>query len=191
MSAINPTLLIIIAVLSVCVLALAVVVIVLNKKINRINLAYRRTFRKGRANNLEQLIEENFDLMEKATKVTQRATEEIDKLEAKMARCIQNVGMVKYRAFQQNGPELSFSLALLDENKDGILITNLFGKQGCSVYSKSVENGKSNYILSLEEKEALEIALSEKPHKVPEEEKKQGITKMIAATVANNILSKN
>lgn len=184
---INPTMMVIVA-LSVAVFILTIVVILLNKKINKINLAYKRTFRKGRANNLEQLIEENFELMENATKITQRATEEMAKLETKMARCIQNVGMVKYRAFQQTGPELSFSLALLDENKDGFVITNLFGKQNCSVYSKPIINGNSNHLLSAEEKEALEIAMTEKPAKLPEQAKKQGLTQLIAATVTNNIL---
>ena len=182
------SLMIIIVALTVAVLVLTLAVLLLYRKINHINNAYRRTFRKGRAKNLEQLIEENFTVMENSVAVTQRANEEMARLEAKMARCVQNVGMVKYRTFQQSGPELSFSLALLDDNKDGVILTNIFSKQNCSVYSKPVQNGKSNSILSLEEKDALEIAMSDKPIKIPQEEKKQGLSQLIAATVANNIL---
>ena len=129
------TLMMIIVALTVAVLVLAIAVLILYKKISSINSAYRRTFRKGRAKNLEQIIEENFQIMENATEITAKANESIAKMEAKMARCVQNVGMVKYRAFQQNGPELSFSLALLDDNKDGVILTNIFSKQNCSVYS--------------------------------------------------------
>lgn len=182
------TLMMIIVALSAAVLILTIAVLMLYKKINVINNAYRRTFRKGRAKNLEQIIEDNFRIMEDATQATQKANEQFEMLQSKMARCVQNVGMVKYRAFQQSGPELSFSLALLDDNKDGVIITNIFSKQSSSVYSKPIKDGKSNSILSLEEKEALEVAMSDKPIKIPQEQKKQGISQLIAATVANNIL---
>lgn len=184
----TTTMMIIIVALTVAVLVLALAVLILYKKINTISNAYKRTFRKGRAKNLEQIIEENFQVMENATKVAEKANDQIARIESKMSRCVQNVGMVKYRAFQQSGPELSFSLALLDDNKDGVIITNIFSKQNCSVYSKAVQAGKSNSILSLEEKDALEIAMSDKPVRAPKEEKKQGISQLIAATVANNIL---
>lgn len=175
--------------MSLAIVGLTYMVIRLNKKFSEINNAYKRTFRRGRGQHLEELIEENVHIMEKATEVSKNAMEKMNELEANMAKCIQNVGMVKYKAFRDMGGDLSFSLALLDANKDGVIITNLFGESNCSVYSKPITDGKSDFLLSLEEKEALEIALSEKPAKLPGEEKKPTIPKLIASVVANNILA--
>ncbi len=171
------------------VVGLGVVVYRLASKLNKIDTAYRRTFRVGRGRILEELITENLRIMEEASAVSQEVAAKMEKLESDMARAIQNVGMVRYRAFKDMGPELSFSLALLDAHKDGVIITNIFGGSNCSVYSKPVKDGKSDFLLSLEEKEALEIAMSDRPSKVPEPAKKPTIPGMIAAVVSNNILA--
>lgn len=180
---------VLIAVLTAAVLVLGFSVYLLNRKFSEINRAYKRTFRKGRGLHLEELIEQNLEIMENASEVSRQAMEKMQQVESDMAKCIQNVGMVKYKAFRDMGGDLSFSLALLDANKDGVIITNLFGESGCSAYSKPVTNGKSDFLLSLEEKEALEIAVSEKEMKIPGREKKPTIPKLIASVVANNILA--
>ncbi|GFR35099.1 hypothetical protein TCEA9_09110 [Thermobrachium celere] len=54
---------------------------------------------------------------------------------------------------------MSFSVALLDENNDGIVLTGLFGRSECTTFAKPIENGISKYDLSDEEKQALDQAL--------------------------------
>ncbi|MFB0957751.1 DUF4446 family protein [Proteiniclasticum sp. QWL-01] len=171
------------------VIGLSVLSYKMYNKLNKIETAYRRTFRVGRGKILEDLIAENLQIMEEASTVSKEVAAKMEKLESDMARAIQNVGMVRYRAFKDMGPELSFSLALLDAHKDGVIITNIFGGSNCSVYSKPIKDGKSDFLLSLEEKEALEIAMSDKPSKIPEPAKKPTLPGMIAAVVANNILA--
>lgn len=171
------------------VAALGILVYKMYTKLNKIDTAYRRTFRVGRGKILEELITENLKIMEEASAVSKDVAAKMEKLESDMARAIQNVGMVRYRAFKDMGPELSFSMALLDAHKDGVIITNIFGGSNCSVYSKPVKDGKSDFLLSLEEKEALEIAMSDRPSKIPEPVKKPTIPGMIAAVVSNNILA--
>ncbi|PKK39856.1 hypothetical protein ABB02_00916 [Clostridiaceae bacterium JG1575] len=175
--------------LVVVVLVLTLLVGSLYLKVRKLDNAYRRTFRKGRGKYLEQLILESLSDMHEATQASLEATAKVRELEAGMARCIQNVGMVRYRAFQNAGPDLSFSLALLDANRDGMVLTNIFGGTNCSMYSKPVKDGKSEFLLSLEEKEALEIAMSDKPMKIPEPVKKTSIPSLIASVVTNNILA--
>ena len=173
------------------VVILSVLVAVMYRKMSEFDVAYKRTFRKGRSRHLEDMINENMDIVEKASEVSAEVTRKMEELEAKMARCVQNVGMVRYKAFQDMGPDLSFSLALLDANQDGIIITNIFGGSNCSVYSKPVKDGKSDFLLSLEEKQALEIAMSEKSNKIPLPYKKPSIPKLIASALANNVLAKH
>lgn len=71
---------------------------------------------------------------------------------------IQKIGVVRFNPFSQVGGDQSFSLALLDGNDSGIVITSLYSREGNRVYGKSIKNGKSDYSLSKEEEEAIERA---------------------------------
>ncbi len=186
---IDPATAVLLVLLGAAVIALGILLYNMNRKLKNIEAAYRRTFRVGRGKILEDLINENLHIMEEASAVSRAVSQKMVQLEADMARAIQNVGLVRYRAFEDMGPDLSFSMALLDANKDGVIITNIFGGSNCSVYSKPIVDGKSDFLLSLEEKEALEIAMSDKPNKIPEPAKKPTIPGLIAAMVSNNILA--
>lgn len=71
---------------------------------------------------------------------------------------IQRVGIIRYNPFSNTGSDLSFSIALLDGNNNGIVITSLYSREGNSVYGKPIENGKSEYSLSEEEKKVIASA---------------------------------
>ena len=68
------------------------------------------------------------------------------------------MGLVRYDAFNQMGGQLSYSLALLDENNNGFIINSVHSTEGCYSYSKEIRNGDNNISLSAEESEALAIA---------------------------------
>lgn len=71
-----------------------------------------------------------------------------------------NIGLVRYNAIGERASDMSFSLALLDENRDGVVISSLFSHQGQSyIYAKPVEKGDSSYRLSKEEKQAIQQAI--------------------------------
>jgi len=73
---------------------------------------------------------------------------------------VQKIGLVKYNPFSETGGEHSFSLALLDGKKNGIIITSLHSRVNTRVYLKAVEKGKGKIELSDEEKKTLKDALS-------------------------------
>ena len=57
------------------------------------------------------------------------------------------------------GGKLSFVLALLDKNNDGILLNSVHSsREGCYTYLKEIIKGESFLELSNEEREALEQA---------------------------------
>ncbi len=76
-----------------------------------------------------------------------------------MESAFQKVGIVKYDAFRQMGGQLSFCLALLNENNDGFIINSVHSSEGCYSYTKEIKNGESDISLGEEEKQALEIAM--------------------------------
>lgn len=78
-----------------------------------------------------------------------------------MENAYQKMGIVKYDAFNQMGGQLSFSLALLDENNNGFIINSVHSTEGCYSYTKEIKNGESSISLGKEEEEALATAIGE------------------------------
>ncbi len=79
-------------------------------------------------------------------------------LDSEISMCLKKIGIVRFNAFEDVGGEQSFALALVDSNANGVLISNLYGRQESRLYVKRVINGESERALSDEEKRALEIA---------------------------------
>lgn len=80
------------------------------------------------------------------------------KLDSDIASCIQKIGLVRYNAFKDVGSDLSFAIALLDRNDNGVILNGLYGSDSSNIYAKPIKCGISSYQLSEEEKYALEIA---------------------------------
>lgn len=72
---------------------------------------------------------------------------------------IQKVGLVKYNPFNESGGDHSFSLALLDGNKNGIIITSLHTRERTRIYLKEILLGKTKLELSKEEQKALQLSM--------------------------------
>ena len=71
---------------------------------------------------------------------------------------LQKVGLVRFNPFKEVGGNQSFSIALLDGDDNGIVITSLYTREGNRVYGKPIKQGQSDYLLSEEEKKAIEKA---------------------------------
>ncbi len=73
---------------------------------------------------------------------------------------VQNVGLLRYDAFEDVGGRLSFSCAMLDDEGSGVVLTSINGRQETRVYAKPIAEGRSSYNLSSEEEEAIRQALA-------------------------------
>ena len=58
------------------------------------------------------------------------------------------------------GSDLSYAVALLDSNNNGLVLSSIFGREDSRSYVKPIEAGKSTYTLTDEEDEALRQAIS-------------------------------
>ena len=72
----------------------------------------------------------------------------------------QKTGLVKYDAFREMSGALSYSLALLDKENNGVLISSMYSREGCYTYAKEIIKGESKINLSEEEAEALKQAVA-------------------------------
>ncbi|WP_019639404.1 DUF4446 family protein [Paenibacillus fonticola] len=68
------------------------------------------------------------------------------------------IGMKRYNAFAEQGSELSFSVAFINDEKNGVVITGIYNRDGSYVYAKPLTNGESPHALSPEEVEVIALA---------------------------------
>lgn len=78
-----------------------------------------------------------------------------------MESAYQKMGLIKYDAFNQMGGQLSFCLAMLDENNNGFILNSVHSTEGCYSYTKEIKNGECTLDLGKEEAEALALAVGE------------------------------
>jgi hypothetical protein len=72
---------------------------------------------------------------------------------------IRHVAVMRYDAFPDMGGRLSFSVALLDDAGDGVIVTAIHGRSDTRSYAKGVKSGASDHELSPEELQAVSYAL--------------------------------
>lgn len=82
----------------------------------------------------------------------------VDRLSEQGQQSIQHTGLVRYDAFRELGGHLSFSLALMDARRNGIVLSVLNDRDGARGYAKPVTGGRSTYTLSEEEQRAIDEA---------------------------------
>ena len=87
------------------------------------------------------------------------AKDSIRTLNRNFRSSFQKFGMVRYNAFPGMGGTLSFVIAVLDYTNSGFILNCIHSKEGCYLYMKEVDAGKTEKVLGNEEQEALEQAL--------------------------------
>ena len=152
----------IVVAMGIIILLLFVVVIVLFKSIGNIDRRYRRLMRGVSGKNLEELINTKLDDVEEAKQLCSESLQKSKLLEEDMKECIQKVAIMRYKAFEDVGSDLSFSIAILDSNNDGILLTGIYARQDSTTYAKPIDKGISRYDLSEEEIIVLNEAINKK-----------------------------
>lgn len=141
------------------ILILLIIVIVQTVKISKLSKRYKAFMSGKNAKSLEKDIEGIFEDNKFIKASMEKNRKDIQSLYRKFEGAFQRVGIVKYDAFSQMGGQLSFSLALLDENDNGFILNSVHGADGCYSYTKEIKHGICEISLGDEEKKALDIAM--------------------------------
>lgn len=83
---------------------------------------------------------------------------EIKRLEVEGKSHVQKIGIMRFNPFKEIGGDHSFSLAILDGENSGVIVTCLHTRERTRVYMKPIRKGRCELELSAEEKKALEKA---------------------------------
>lgn len=141
------------------IILLLLTVIVLCVNLGKLSKRYKKFMGGKNAKSLEKDIMGLYEDNRLIKASMDKNRKDIENLYRKLEGTFQKIGIVKYDAFDQMGGQLSFSLALLDENDNGFILNSVHSTEGCYSYTKEIKNGLCDISLGDEEKKALDIAM--------------------------------
>ncbi len=83
---------------------------------------------------------------------------EVQALRMEASQALRHLAVVRYDAFGDMGGHLSWSMALLDDSGDGVVLTSIHGRSEARTYAKNVTGWTCEQALSPEEEEAVKFA---------------------------------
>lgn len=155
----TPLLLGLLAFTLVLSLIALITAVVLAKRQKRILNQYRVLLANGSPQDLEALLLGQATTLEQLAAHVEQIDRQVAADEEQARRHIQRVGMIRFNAFPDTGSDQSFSVALLDADGNGLVLTSLYGRTETRTYAKPIQGGKSTYPLSDEELQALAQAV--------------------------------
>jgi hypothetical protein len=90
--------------------------------------------------------------------VLKRTDERLSELERTASRDTYRVGFVRYNSFSDVGSDLSFALALLNGEGDGVVLTSIYSREETRTYGKGVRRYLAQQDASKEEQTAIAMA---------------------------------
>jgi TolA-binding protein len=104
---------------------------------------------------LEEVYKQTVNEVKDLRRELSRVQEELAQLRGVMRTKVSTARVKRYNAFAQTGSDLSFSIALLDEHQNGVVISSIYGRDESRTYAKPINAGQSTYTLTDEELEVL------------------------------------
>ncbi|MFY9177640.1 MAG: DUF4446 family protein [Caldicoprobacterales bacterium] len=140
----------------------AILVIINFRRTTKTIRRYKKLMRGMDNKNLESMLLNHLDTVEKVDTKINKLDKNVNNILKQLESCIQNVGMVRYNPFDHMGSDLSFSVALLNQQGDGVVLTGLYSRESSAIFAKPIVNMKSKYPLSDEEKQAIDLSIKSK-----------------------------
>ena len=132
-------------------------------KYKKISQLSQQFFSGKNGKDLEAVINDQLGLIQKNQKDIKELFDGYEKIFNIASRGIQKIGVVRYNPFKDMGGNQSFSIAMLDMENSGLVISTLATRDGARVFSKAIVNGDcKDFPLIEEEKNAIKIAKASK-----------------------------
>ncbi len=99
--------------------------------------------------------------------VAARLDERMDLAERRLDGAIAHHALVRYDAYGEMSGRQSMSIALLDANGSGVVLSAIHHRDQARLYAKQLEGGQAERELSPEEEHAVQLALTGDAHAEP------------------------
>lgn len=128
-------------------------------RLRRVERAWKRVVRAAPDQNAADTLLRQVDRLEEIGGRLATAETELTHLSRLIEGCVQHVGLIRYDAFEEVGGLQSFSVALLDGQRDGIVISGIYSRSDMRVYIKLLKEGRAATTMTKEEMAAVGQAL--------------------------------
>ncbi|MGO4539123.1 DUF4446 family protein [Paenibacillus sp. 2TAB19] len=146
------------AVVALFVIILFIWIAVLGSRLKRLRKQYTEVMGNTGITNFEDVIVEMKDGLNKQAQTIERLQTQLATVEQALPQQKGRVGVLRYNAFAEQGSDLSFSIAIVNESNDGAVLSGIHSRENTYVYAKPIEKGESPYPLTPEERKAIQTA---------------------------------
>ncbi|WP_426450394.1 DUF4446 family protein [Paenibacillus sp. S-38] len=140
---------------SFIVFVFLVVMIALWVKLNKLRKSYTRMMGGMGDMDMETIVARLQDQWEGQAERSHAMEQELKLIRQRMTSMKSHVGVYRFNAFAETGSDLSFSVAILDDNQSGVVLSGIHSRDNTYLYAKPIEGGTSKYVLTPEEREAI------------------------------------
>lgn len=154
----TTSLVVAIAAAAVAVLAL-LLALVLWRRLARIQAA-QSLVQEGGARDLLDFVVSLQGRIDDLHRAVDEVASGLSRVDRRVDGTISNTAVVRYDAYEGTGGQQSASLALLDANRSGTVVTAIQGRDYARIYVKDLDRGRSSVALSPEEQEAVDRAMA-------------------------------
>lgn len=146
--------------LGLVVLLLLILVAAQSMRLGRAVRAYRSLAGSGSVDSLADVLDVQVGRVDAVSARLEQLTALTAEHEGRSRTSIQHIGLVRFNPFEDTGSDQSFAIALLDDRRDGIVLSSLHGRANTRLFAKPVAGGQSTHTLSDEEAHAIRVAVS-------------------------------
>ncbi|EGW39017.1 DUF4446 family protein [Desulfosporosinus sp. OT] len=148
-----------ISALSILILIFILIVILLFRRMKRFEASYvtLQTFMSGYE--LEPMLQKYIETLGEQNQEIKTCEIRLAKIEAKLRAAVDRAELLRFRAFENVGSDLSFAFALLNQEGSGVVLSAIHSREESRVYAKPITRGQSSYLLTDEEVEVIRKAM--------------------------------
>ena len=133
----------------------------LYSELSTIKTRYKKMMSGAEGTSIEHMLAAHTAEVNEAVNEYKKLERKVDNLDRLLRSSIARVAVIHFDAFEQTGQGLSWCVALLDRNNNGVIFSSICGNETERSYAKPIEEGRvaSKYKLTREEEQALKQAM--------------------------------
>ena len=143
------------------ILVMLGLIINLYSELSTIKKRYKKMMGGAEGSSIEQMLSAHTSEVNQAVNEYKKLQGQVDKLEDLVRSSLARVAVIHFDAFEKTGQGLSWCVAILDRNNNGVVFSSICGNEAERSYVKPIEDGRvsPNYKLTREEEQALRQAM--------------------------------
>jgi len=136
-------------------------IINLYSELSTIKKRYKKMMANSEGDSIEQMLASHTSTVNEVADEHRKLQKRVSTLEDLVRNSLARVAVVHFDAFEKTGQGLSYCVAILDRNNNGVIFTSICGQETERSYVKPIEEGRvgDKYKLTGEEEQALRQAI--------------------------------